>query len=131
MWAGPRVINHLGAFPPCSLSLDSFFFFYIRHGPWQNLATPGVSSCKARTHHHPSKKDREDGWENKFAELLVAVDPGLTLLLARHPMINSWTPVHEVDITVPLSVSSVFKCHFVCIYLKELGYRNYFTISTK
>ena len=24
MWAGPRVINHLGAFPPCSLSLDSF-----------------------------------------------------------------------------------------------------------
>ena len=24
MWAGSRVINHLGAFPPCSLSLDSF-----------------------------------------------------------------------------------------------------------
>ena len=59
MWAGPRVVNHLGAFPPCSLTLDSFFLSDMGHGRIY-LATVGVSSCKARTHHHPSKKDRED-----------------------------------------------------------------------
>ena len=117
MWAGPRVINHLGAFPPCSLSLDSFFL----HRTWamaeSSYAWVSVAVKRGPTTIHP-RKIVKMGWENKFAELLVAVDPGLTLLLARfafHPMINSWTPVHEVDITAPLSVSSVFKCHFVCI----------------
>ena len=63
------------------------------------------------------------GWENKFAELLVAVDPGLADTPISKICISSndklVDPVHEVDITAPLSVSSVFKCHFVCIYLKE------------
>ena len=31
-------------------------------------------------------------------------------------------PVHEVDISALLSVSSIFKCHFVCVYLKEAIY---------
>ena len=64
-------------------------------------------------------KDRE----NKFAELLVAVDPGLADTPISKISISSndkfVDPVHEVDISAPLSVSSVSKCHFVCIYLKE------------
>ena len=46
-----------------------------------------VAVKRGPTMHHPSKKDREDGVENKFAELLVA----LIARFAFHPMINSWT----------------------------------------
>ena len=56
MWAGPRVINHLGALPPCSLSLDSFFL----HPTWamaeSSYARVSVA-VKARTHNRPSNED--------------------------------------------------------------------------
>ena len=71
---------HLGAFPPCSLSLDSFFL----HPTWAMSTRAWVSVAVKRgpTTIH-LRKIVKMGWENKFAELLVAV--------AFHPMINSWT----------------------------------------
>ena len=60
------------------------------------------------------------GWENKFAELLVsglADTPISKICISCNDKFVD--PVHEVDISAPLSVSSVIKCHFVCIYLKE------------
>ena len=89
-----------------------FFTFDMGHGyAWVSVAVkPGPTTIHLR-------KIVKMGWENKFAELLVAVDPGL----ADTPISKICTssndkfvdPVHEVDITAPLSVSSV------CIYLKE------------
>ena len=76
----------------------TFIFFYI-HGRIY-LATVGVSIAVKRgpTTIHP-RKILKMGWENKFAELLVAVDPGL----ADTPIIKiciswtqsmKWTSVH-------------------------------------
>ena len=78
MWEGPRVINHY--FGGVSTMLTSASFFFFLHPTWamaeSSYAWVSVAVKRGPTTIHP-RKIVKMGWENKFSELLVAVDPGL------------------------------------------------------
>ena len=61
------------------------------------------------------------GWGSNFGELLTAADPTFAENSVNKVCISSndsfRDPVHEVDITAPLSLCSTFNCLFVCFYL--------------
>ena len=68
-------------------------------------------------------------WEKNFGELLTAVDLALANSMIYQVRISSnesfLDPVHEVEVSAPLSVCNLFNCRFVCIYLEDVA-----TIST-
>ena len=63
------------------------------------------------------------GWENNFGELLTAANPEFEKEVVEKVTISTnerfVDPVHEVDLSAPVSVCDTFKCRFVCIFLKD------------
>ena len=66
------------------------------------------------------------GWDNVFGELLTAVDLDLHSEVVRRVSISKnekfIDPVHQVDVSAPLTVCSIFGCKFVCVHLEEPSY---------
>ena len=62
-------------------------------------------------------------WDKVFGELLATVDPDLENSAVHRVCIsknaNFIDPVHDVEVSAPLSVCSLFDCLFVCFYLQE------------
>ena len=69
------------------------------------------------------RKITKIAWENNFGQLLSVADPALAEQTIAKVCISSnhnfFDPVHQVDVTAPLSVCSTFKCLFVCFHLQE------------
>ena len=65
------------------------------------------------------------GWENIFAEILTTIDATMTdstiSKVCISPNESFMDPVHEVEVTAPLSVCNLFNCWFVCIYLDDVA----------
>ena len=62
------------------------------------------------------------GWENTFGELLAVVEPGFKREVIDKVTISTnerfADPVHEVDVSAPVSVCDIFNYRFVCIFMK-------------
>ena len=62
------------------------------------------------------------GWDKVFGELLATVDRELESSIVDRVAIskneNFIDPVHDVEVSAPLSVCSIFDCRFVCFYLQ-------------
>ena len=63
------------------------------------------------------------GWDSNFGELLAAVDPTLANDTINKVCISGkdsyLDPVHELDVTAPLSLCNTLNCLFVCFHLKD------------
>ena len=63
------------------------------------------------------------GWESNFGELLRTVKPGFDTETICKVTISTnerfVDPVHEVDVSAPISVCDTFNCRFVCIFIQD------------
>ncbi len=60
------------------------------------------------------------GWDNVFGELLTAdLHSEIVARVSISKNERFIDPVHEVDVSAPLTVCNIFGCRFVCIYLIE------------
>lgn len=73
------------------------------------------------------RKIIKTNWDRVFGELLAEVDSGLENSVVRRVSIskneNFIDPVHEVEVSAPLSICSIFDCRFVCFYLLVIQHK--------